>query len=152
MVDANVVRDYLDGALSLETFFIDSVQAQKAGKRTLLTVAIDSFEQLTLDEIARASRVIDGLLEVADIVKEASYTLEVTSRGVEAPLVRPHHFILNIGRLVRIKLISGTEQTLRIQSANDDSLMSSDGEVLQYSDIESAFVQIEFNRKSHDED
>ncbi|MFZ9694233.1 MAG: ribosome maturation factor RimP [Candidatus Nanopelagicales bacterium] len=152
MVDANVVRDYLDGALTRETFFIDSVQAQKAGKRTLLRVAIDSFEPLTLDEIARASRVIDGLLEVADIVKEASYTLEVTSRGVEAPLVRPHHFILNIGRLVRIKLISGTEQTLRIQSANDDSLMSSDGEVLQYSDIESAFVQIEFNRKSHDED
>lgn len=152
MVDANVVRDYLDGALSRETFFIDLVQAQKAGKRTLLTVAIDSFEHLTLDEIARASRVIDGLLEDADIIKEDSYTLEVTSRGVDAPLVKPHHFILNIGRLVRIKLTSGTEQTLRIQSANDDSLTSSDGEVLHYSDIENAFVQIEFNRKSHDED
>ena len=152
MVDANVVRDYLDGALSRETFFIDSVQAQKAGKRTLLSVAIDSFEHLTLDEIARASRVIDGLLEDADIIKEDSYTLEVTSRGVDAPLVKPHHFILNLGRLVRIKLISGTEQTLRIQSANEDSFTSSDGEVFQYRDIESAFVQIEFNRKSHDED
>jgi len=152
MVDANVVRDYLDGALSRETFFIDSVQAQKAGKRTLLRVTIDSFEPLTLDEIARASRVIDGLLEDADIVKEDSYTLEVTSRGVDAPLVKPHHFVLNIGRLVAIKLTSGIEKTIRIQNANEDSLSSEDGDVIQYSSIESAFVQIEFNRKSNDED
>lgn len=152
MVDADAVRDYLDGALVNENFFIDSVFVQKAGKRSLLAIAIDSLHPLTLDDIAKASRVIDGFLEDADVVGQSSFTLEVTSRGVDAPLLKPHHFVHNVGRLVKVKLASGLEQIVRIKSANEDAFTTVDGDVIEYKMIESAFVQIEFNRKSNDED
>ena len=152
MVDADAVRDYLDGALVNENFFIDSVFVQKAGKRSLLAIAIDSLHPLTLDDIAKASRVIDGLLEDADVVGQSSFTLEVSSRGVDAPLLKPHHFVHNVARLVKVKLTSGLEQIVRIQSANEDAFTTVDGDVIEYKMIESAFVQIEFNRKSNDED
>lgn len=152
MVDADAVRDYLDSALSGESFFIDNVIAQKAGKRTLLTIALDSFSPLTLDEIARASRIVDGILEDSDVVGAQPYTLEVTSRGVEAGLIKPHHFIQSISRLVKITTLTGEELTVRIQDANQDALTTDDDDVIEYRDIRSAMVQIEFNRKSEDED
>lgn len=152
MVNADAVKSYLDAALLDETFFIDTLQAQVAGKRSLVTIALDSLSPLTLDEIARASRMIGQLLDDSDVIGPNAYTLEVTSRGVDAPLVKPHHFIHNIGRLVSLTRTDGKQEVVRIKSATEDSLTTTEEEVIDYSGLESAFVQIEFNRKSSHED
>lgn len=152
MVNADAVKSYLDAALLDETFFIDTLQAQVAGKRSLVTIALDSLSPLTLDEIARASRMIGQLLDDSDVIGPSAYTLEVTSRGVDAPLVKPHHFIHNIGRLVSLTRTDGKQEVVRIKSATEDSLTTTEDEVIDYSGLESAFVQVEFNRKSSHED
>lgn len=152
MVNADAVKSYLDAALLDETFFIDSLQAQVAGKRLLVTISLDSLSPLTLDEIARASRLIGQFLDDTDVIGPNAYTLEVTSRGVDAPLVKPHHFIHNIGRIVNLSRIDGKHEVVRIKSATDNSFTTTEGEVIEYRGLESAFVQIEFNRKSSNED
>lgn len=152
MVNADAVKTYLDAALLDETFFIDTLHCQPAGKRALVTIALDSLAPLTLDEVARASRRIGELLDETDVIGQSAYTLEVTSRGVDAPLLKPHHFIHNIGRLVSLTLKDGQHQVVRIKDASDDSLTTTDDDVIEYSEIDTAFVQIEFNRKSSHED
>lgn len=152
MLNAEAVKALLDTALLDEAFFVDTVHVQPAGKRFLVTIALDSFSPLTLDEIARASRIIGTLLDEAEETGQSPYTLEVTSRGVDAPLIKPHHFIHNIGRLVSLTTTDGKQEVVRIKDATEDSFTTTDDKVIAYSELESAFVQIEFSRKSSHED
>lgn len=151
MVDINAIKNYLDQALKNEFFFLDSIQSQRAGKRVLLTVAIDCLRPLTLDEVAQASRIIDEKLEGQAFLGQTPYTLEVTTRGVDAGLEKPHHYALNIGRLVDVTFDDSRLETYRIASADDVSFTSDEGITVFFNDIKLAKVQIEFNRKAHDE-
>ena len=151
MVDVNAMQNYLDQALRNEFFFLDSIQSQRAGKRVLITVVIDCLRPLTLNDVAQASRIIDEKLEGQDFLGQTPYTLEVTTRGVDAGLEKPHHYALNIGRLVNVTFDDGRIETYRIASADEFSFTSDENVTVFFNDITLAKVQIEFNRKAHDE-
>jgi ribosome maturation factor RimP len=88
---------------------------------------------------------------------EQPYTLEVTSRGVDRPLVAPRHWRRNVGRLVKVTYeapLTG-EVVGRVLDHDEDAdgggvRLDVDGEVtrVSYADVKKALVQIEFNRKS----
>lgn len=57
---------------------------------------------VTIDDCAIVSRAVGPALEVEDVISSA-YTLEVSSPGVDRPLVKPEHFSLAVGMRVRVK-------------------------------------------------
>lgn len=62
-----------------------------------------------VDDLGRVSRELGDLLDVYDVVA-GSYTLEVSSPGVNRPLRKPEHFARFVGRRVRVhagELIGG---------------------------------------------
>lgn len=62
-----------------------------------------------VDDLGRVSRELGDLLDVYDVVA-GSYTLEVSSPGLDRPLRKPAHFARFVGRRVRIhagELIGG---------------------------------------------
>lgn len=70
--------------------------------RTILRLFLDRpGGGITLEEIARLSRMVGGLLEVYDLIPE-SYNLEVSSPGLTRPLKKPGDYQRYVGRLVRI--------------------------------------------------
>ncbi len=64
--------------------------------------AVDGDETVGVDRIARISRGISRLLDEHDPI-DGSYTLEVSSPGLERKLRRPRHYEKAIGREVRVK-------------------------------------------------
>lgn len=79
-----------------------------AGKRgRLLKVAIHSEAGVTLDDCARVSRVLGRALDHAELI-EGRYTLEVSSPGMDRPLLRPRHYEIARGRLARLQLGDGS--------------------------------------------
>lgn len=67
-----------------------------------------------LEELGRVSRDLGDLLDVYDVV-EGSYTLEVSSPGVNRPLRKPEHFARCVGQRVRVhtgELIGGRRNFL----------------------------------------
>lgn len=58
---------------------------------------------MTLDECVKASKLLDGA-ESFDQAAPASYTLEVSSPGVERPLRRQRDFEKHLGQIVEVKL------------------------------------------------
>ncbi|QCX27083.1 ribosome maturation factor RimP [Nocardioides jishulii] len=134
---------------------VEAVELSAAGKRRVLRVAVDKDGGVTLDDVAEATRAVDGVLEDSDVMGEMPYLLEVTSRGVDRPLTLPRHWRRNAGRLVKVVMVEGGEVTGRI-GASDDATVTlevdgQDHEVV-YTDVAKALVQVEFNRRTKDED
>ncbi len=129
---------------------VEAVEVTPAGKRRVLRVAVDKDGGVTLDDVAAATRAVNGVLDASDVMGEQPYTLEVTSRGVDRPLTLPRHWRRNRSRLVKVTLTDGTVLTGRIGASTDDAVTltvgGNDREVA-YADVAKALVQIEFNRK-----
>jgi ribosome maturation factor RimP len=71
------------------------------GKRSLLRVIIDREGGITLDDCATFSRRFESSMDVENVIAQ-SYTLEVSSPGLDRPLKTLNDFKKNIGKLVRI--------------------------------------------------
>jgi ribosome maturation factor RimP len=69
--------------------------------KLLLRVMIDKEGGITLDDCERFSRSFEALLDVEDPIP-MSYTLEVSSPGLDRPLKEMKDFEKNIGKLARI--------------------------------------------------
>ena len=147
-------RDRLAGVitapLAASGLDVEAIELTPAGKRRMLRVAVDKDGGVTLDDIAEATKEVSRLLDDTDVMGEQSYTLEVTSPGVDRPLTLPRHWRRNEGRLVKVTRTDGTTVVGRVASSDDDAVtLDVDGTTQQlgYDTVAKAKVEIEFNRK-----
>jgi ribosome maturation factor RimP len=87
-------------SLGLELF---DLSLQKAGRKNALRIFIDKEGGVTIDDCQRASREISILLDVKDAVP-GSYTLEVSSPGVNRPLRDHEDYQRYVGSKIKIRL------------------------------------------------
>lgn len=81
----------------------------REGKRLMLRVTMDRPEGgITLDEVAEVSEEISHALDEEDPI-DAPYTLEVSSPGIERPLVRPSDYVRFAGHEVKVRCLEAVE-------------------------------------------
>jgi ribosome maturation factor RimP len=68
----------------------------------VLKVVVDRKGGLDLDVLAKATRAVSHALDEADPIA-GTYTLEVTSPGLERTLRTPQHFARAVGETVKVK-------------------------------------------------
>ena len=137
---------------------IDRIDLLTAGHRRLVRVRLDGDGPRgsgpDLNQIATATKVISAALDEADTGSQP-YVLEVSSRGVDAPLRTVAQFRRNCGRLVAVSRRDGTTMTGRITACDDRAVMltgeTGDEQTVPLGDIAQAVVQVEFNRPGADE-
>jgi len=78
------------------------VDLRGGGKARTLKIVIDKFEGVTHEDCANVSREVSTILDVEDAVPGGSYTLEVSSPGLDRKLLGPQDYARFIGS--RIKL------------------------------------------------
>jgi len=79
------------------------VRYVKEGALWYLRIFIDKPEGITIEDCERVTRAVDAPLDDLDPI-EGSYTLEVSSPGIERELIRDEHFDQFLGAPVMIKL------------------------------------------------
>jgi ribosome maturation factor RimP len=93
--------------------------------KLLLRITIDKEGGVTLNDCERFSRGLEAILDVEDPIP-VSYTLEVSSPGLDRPLRELKDFEKNVGKLARIITVEKIEdQNLfigRISRTNKKSL------------------------------
>ena len=148
------ITDRLAGVLAapVEALGLDleSVDLSKAGKRSVLRVAVDKDGGVDMDDIAEATKAVSAVLDDSDVMGAGAFTLEVSSPGVDRPLTLPRHWRRNEGRLVKVTLADGDTVTGRVVGADDEhATLDVDGteREVAFADVGKAKVQIEFNRK-----
>ncbi|WP_435744756.1 ribosome maturation factor RimP [Nocardioides sp. SYSU DS0663] len=144
------VEDELRGPLQALGLDLEAVEITPAGNRRVLRVAVDKDGGVTLDDVADATREVNGVLDASDVMGEQPYTLEVTSRGVDRPLTLPRHWRRNTDRLVKVTTTDGATVTGRVLAADEDGAtldVSGRERRVAYAEVAKALVQVEFNRK-----
>ncbi|MFN2494764.1 MAG: ribosome maturation factor RimP [Pseudonocardiaceae bacterium] len=140
-----VVRDAVRDA----GFELDGLEEIGAGRRRLVRVVIDSDAGVGLDDIATVSRAVDRALDECDDLLAGSYTLEVTSPGVDRPLTQPRHWRRNRLRLVRATLADGGELVGRVGDCDETGvtlLVSGALRRVHYAKLRRAVVEVEFRK------
>jgi ribosome maturation factor RimP len=78
------------------------VELAGSGSGTVLRVYIDSENGINVDDCQAVSYQVSGILDVEDPV-HGHYTLEVSSPGLDRPLMKPEHFSRFTGEEVKIR-------------------------------------------------
>jgi ribosome maturation factor RimP len=139
---------------------LEDVAVTRVGHRAEVRVLVDKDGGVSLDDVAVASLAISTVLDLpaADaILGEQPYVLEVSSPGVDRPLVAPRQWRRATGRLVRVR-VSGAEITGRIVTADADGVRlavigakpgaPSREQAYRHDELGPGRVQVEFNRPS----
>jgi len=94
--------DVIEPYVAAEGIELDDFEVLGHGAGTIVRVTVDGGDALSVDRIAELSRGISRLLDDDDPVN-GSYTLEVSSPGLERRLRRPRHYEKSLGREVKVK-------------------------------------------------
>jgi ribosome maturation factor RimP len=81
------------------------VEYRRESRGWVLRLFVDREGGVSLDDLTHVSRQLGDILDANDVVP-GSYTLEVSSPGINRRLRRPEHFSRYIGEKVRVKLTS----------------------------------------------
>lgn len=92
--------EQIDPYLSAEGVELDDVEVLGSGQ--IVRVTVDAEDPLGVDTIADLSRGISRLLDENDPIN-GSYTLEVSSPGLERKLARPRHYEKSVGKQIKVK-------------------------------------------------
>ena len=140
---------------------LEDVAVTRVGHRAEVRVLVDKDGGVSLDDVAVASQAISTVLDqpAADaILGEQPYVLEVSSPGVDRPLLDARQWRRATGRLVRVRLAAGTEITARIVTADVDGVRlavvgtkpgaPAREQAYRHDELGPGRVQVEFNRPS----
>jgi ribosome maturation factor RimP len=78
------------------------LEYKREGQGMVLRVYLDKPGGVTLDDCSEVSRELSALLDVDDIIPNR-YTLEVSSPGLNRPLVKEDDYRRSAGKLVKIR-------------------------------------------------
>lgn len=147
---ADSLEGLVEGTVSSLGLDLEALELTPAGNKRVLRIAVDRDGGVGIDHITDATRALSEVLDSSDVMGEQPYTLEVTSRGVDRPLTAPRHWRRNEGRLVRLRLTDDDASVDGRIGASDDTGVDIVGRTTTryaYTDITSALVQTELNRK-----
>ena len=93
--------------------------------RPILQIMVERTDRsrLSVEDCAQVSRAVSALLDVDDLVP-GSYTLEVSSPGIDRPLTRPEHFVRFAGFEAKLETRTAVDGRRRFRGR----LMGIDGD------------------------
>ncbi len=134
--------DRIDPYVAAEGVELDDVEILGGGQ--IVRVTVDADDPIGVDRIAELSKGIGRLIEQDDPFS-SSYTLEVSSPGLERKLTRLNHYKKSIGCNVKVKTFAAVDDEKNHQGAliavDEDGFVVDVGGTerkFQYGDVSSA--------------
>ncbi|MFK8026658.1 MAG: ribosome maturation factor RimP [Gammaproteobacteria bacterium] len=117
-------------------FDLWGVQLRSSENHAHLKIFIDHDDGITVDNCSEVSHQISGILDVEDPISVA-YTLEVSSPGLDRPLMKHEHFAKYLGKEIKVRLgwpVNERRNFLGTLTKLDeeDIMMMVDGELVEF--------------------
>lgn len=98
------LRDLLEPGVRALGFELVDIEYARFGGSNVLRVYIDHPDGITVDHCATVSRQVSAALDVEDPIPEA-YVLEVSSPGLDRPLVKRADFERYAGETIKVRML-----------------------------------------------
>ena len=132
------------------------IEFAKRGADSVLSITVDKEEGVGIEDCEAVTRAIDPLLDEADPI-DCSYSLEVSSPGVERSLSMPWHFDVCTGCEAEVRLFApltekGSKKLagtlIRYDEAADAAVLLCDGQELAvpFGNISAAALVYDFSQ------
>ena len=129
--DKQIVSGLIEGPLREQNYELADIVVSRY--RTAVTVRLFVYSEngVTIDECARLSSLVGEIIDRAGMY-EGGYTLEVSSPGLDRPLVSPRDYKYRIGETVRVEFKSGRQKlTGEVAAVNGEQVeFKVDGETM----------------------
>lgn len=114
------IKEWVASFLSIDNqYFIVKISIQDPNN---IFVFIDGDHGVTIEKCVQLNRVLYKKIVEGGMYEEGGFSLEVSSPGVEEPLVLPRQFVKNIGRIVTVEMLDGRKFEGRLMQADDQSI------------------------------
>lgn len=145
MTDAreNAIHEVVRGPIEDLGLDVESLALSSSGSKRIVRIAVDADGGVGIDQIAKASRAVSATLDESDVMGRQPYTLEVTSRGLDAPLTEQRHWRRAAGRFVAVTLADGASVTGRVAGSDADGVdltVDTEPRRLTYAEVQTAVV------------
>jgi ribosome maturation factor RimP len=115
MITINRIRTCIEEELRRNDFFLVDIKVDSSNR---IKVYVDSMKGITIDECAGLSRIIEEELDR----DEEDFDLEVSSPGLDRPLVLPVQYIKNTGRQLEVLTTEGQIIKGSLQHADEEKI------------------------------
>jgi ribosome maturation factor RimP len=99
--------------------FLVDVKMHSNGK---LIILVDGDKGIGIADCAQISRHVGFHLEEENVV-DTAYNLEVSSPGIDAPLVLARQYVKNIGRQLAIKMADNSKKEGKLTGMTEDAVI-----------------------------
>lgn len=113
------ITDWVSAILPTNGYILE-IQITTQPSRYKVVVLLDTDQGITINECATISRQLGKQIEEKNLFGENSYTLEVSSPGVDYPLRQVRQFSKNINRTLQITFLDGTQRNAVLQAVTDN--------------------------------
>ena len=125
------------------------VTFEKEGLAYYLTVFIDRDEGVFVEDCEKISRALDPYLDEKQFDSLPSYTLIVSSAGLERRIVRPEHFAWAVGRNVDVSFYRAHDGAMSVcgalkEKTDSGLVLECDGKTVELDMAEVAGVKLHF--------
>ena len=116
-----IINALVEGLLEAEpTIFLVRVHIIPINN---ISVYVDGDEGVTIEKCVRVNRALYKLIVEKEIANDGEFGLEVSSPGVDEPLVLRRQYKKNLGRMVEVVRVDGTEIEGKLLEANEDGIV-----------------------------
>jgi len=141
--------DVLAPVVAKAGYDLEDVSVSSAGRRSLVRVTVDADGGIDLDAVAEVSRIVSEALDDDGDAFAGPYVLEVSSPGIDRPLIEQRHWRRALGRIVKVAVADKT-LTGRVVAVTGDGVrleLDSGSHDVAWGDLGKGSVQVEFRRE-----
>lgn len=114
---------------------------------------LDADSGLSIEKSAKVNRVLYKLIEEQELFPDGDFSLEVSSPGIDEPLMSDRQYKKNVGRKVAVTLNDETEKVGLLKEVDDSSMVIEvklpkkqgvESVTIPLADVKKTVVQISF--------
>lgn len=133
-----------------EELFLFEISVKPYSHQLRIEIFVDSKDGVTVDRLSSLSRKLTDAIDTGAIINE-DYRIDVSSPGIDRPLVYDWQYRRNIGRVLEIDFADGIEPRHfrgKLESVNGDGIVittKKESINLTFEQIIKAIVQLDLN-------
>jgi len=122
---AETLKEKLLPLVKEENLELVDLEFSPSGSKLLLRIYVDKPGGVTIEDCANLSRKVSDFLDMEDLIPHR-YSLEVSSPGLDRPLIKREDFVRRVGEKIRVFLnepIDGKMELVgKIKNFQDETL------------------------------